>query len=105
MYRLMTVLLLALASGAAAAYPIDLEVRADELNVTTVVHADGRLAVIEVSNHEPYAVRCEALFRNGPEQGRSRRAIIESGTALPLTWMPRREVVRLRVELRCEPHH
>ena len=105
MYKLVAVLLLALASGSAVAYPIDLELRVDELNVSSVVHTDGRLAVIEVSNHEPNAVRCEALFRNGPERGRSRRAIIESGAALPLTWMPRREVVRLRVELRCEPHH
>jgi hypothetical protein len=48
-------------------------------------------------------IRCEAVFRNGPEVGRARRAIIEPGDSAALSWIPRRTVVRLRVELRCEP--
>jgi hypothetical protein len=103
MQRILTAALLAIMAGPAAAYPTDLEVDADSLNLTATVISDGRLAVVRVANHEGFAVRCDAVFRNGPELGRVRRAIIEPADTGALTWMPRREVVRLRVELSCQP--
>jgi hypothetical protein len=103
MQRMLTAALLALMAGAAAAYPTDLEVDVGSLEVTAQVISDGRLAVVRVTNREEFAVRCDAVFRNGPEIGRTRRAIIEPADTGALTWMPRREVVRLRVELSCEP--
>jgi hypothetical protein len=101
MYKLMAAVLLALLAGTAAAYPADLEVDAGTLSVAATVLTDGRLAVVQVSNGEAFAVRCDAVFRNGPEVGRVRRAIIEPEDTGALTWMPRREVVRLRIELSC----
>lgn len=103
MPRILTAALLALLAGAAAAYPTDLEVDAGSVKITAKVISDGRLAVVHVTNLEGFAVRCDAVFRNGPELGRARRAIIEPAETGALTWMPRREVVRLRVELSCEP--
>lgn len=103
MRRLLAGMLLALLAGDATAYPTDLEVDAGVLNVGTAVLSDGRLAVVRVTNQEPFAVRCDAVFRNGPEVGRVRRVIIQPAETGALTWTPRREVVRLRVELKCEP--
>lgn len=103
MKRLPAAALLALLAGPAGAYPTDIEVDAGTLHVTAAVHADGRLAIVEVTNQERFAVRCHAVFRNGPEVGRGRRTIVGAGDTGTLTWSPRREVVRLRVELSCAP--
>jgi hypothetical protein len=104
MYRLVTAVLLAMLAAGAWAFPIDLDLYAGGNNVATRVHSDGRVAIIEVVNNEAFALRCEALFRNGPERGRTRRAIVAPGASASLTWTPRRNVVRLRAELYCEPH-
>lgn len=96
-------LLLALLAGPAAAHPVDLETDAGNLNIAAVVHTDGRVTAVRVANNDTMVIRCEAVFRNGPEVGRARRAIIEPGGSAALSWTPRRTVVRLRVELRCEP--
>lgn len=103
MPRLIFALLLLLFCQAAAAYPIDLEVDAPDIEVATVVHTDGLLAVVQVTNHERATIRCDAMFHNGPERGRARRAIIEPGQSASLSWTPRRSVVRLRVQLHCKP--
>lgn len=102
MRRFLVAALLALLAGPAAAFPTDIEINAGALDVTAAVHADGRLAIVEVINRERFAVRCKAVFRNGPEVGRARRVIVGAEDTGTLTWAPRREVVRLRVELRCE---
>lgn len=102
MYRLIAALALLLLSQAAAAFPIDLEVDAEGLDLEAVVHTDGLLAVVQVTNHEQAAIRCTARFFAGPDRGRTRRAIIEPGHSASLSWAPRRTVVRLRVELSCQ---
>lgn len=103
MKRFLAAGLLALLAGPAAAFPTDIEIDAGTLDVTAAVHADGRLAIVEVINRERFAVRCNAVFRNGPEVSRARRTIVAAEDTGTLTWTPRREVVRLRVELRCVP--
>jgi hypothetical protein len=103
MSRLLASVLLLSLAGSAWAFPTDLEISAGDLAIQAVVHTDGRNAIVNVSNSEDFAVRCDALFRNGPEMGRVRRAIIEPGDSAPLSWTPRREVVRLRIELECVP--
>lgn len=103
MRRLLAAASLALLAGTAAAHPVDLETDAGSLNIAAVVHTDGRVTAVRVTNNDTMVIRCEAVFRNGPEVGRARRAIIEPGGSAALSWTPRRTVVRLRVELRCEP--
>lgn len=94
---------LALLAGAAWSFPADLEIRPKGLNIGAIVHSDGRVAFVRVTNQEADTLRCSAEFRNGPESGRTRHAIIESGDSTVLSWSPQREVVRLRIQLRCEP--
>jgi hypothetical protein len=103
MFRFLSATPLLLLAGLVFAFPTDLEVSANDLAIAAQVHTDGRNAIVNVSNSEDFAVRCDALFRNGPEMGRVRRAIIEPGESAPLSWTPRREVVRLRIELECRP--
>ncbi|MFU8894914.1 MAG: 3-phosphoglycerate kinase [Gammaproteobacteria bacterium] len=103
MRKLLTGMSLVLFAAAAMAFPTDLELDVDGLNVQALTHIDGRVAGVRVSNHERFAVRCEAVFRNGPEISRARRAVIDPDDTALLSWTPRREVVRLRVELSCRP--
>lgn len=103
MHRFLLAACLALLASHAAAFPVDLNFDAAELNVSADVHSDGRLAAVRVTNHEDFAVRCTARFRNGPEQVRVRHRIIPPGEHSTITWTPRRQVVRLVIELRCVP--
>jgi hypothetical protein len=104
MYKLFIAVMAALMAGTAWGYPADLEIRPKGLNIGAIVHSDGRLAMVRITNQEATPLRCDAFFRNGPEQGRTRHAIVDSGDSATLSWMPRREVVRLRIQLNCEPH-
>lgn len=94
---------LALLATTAAAFPTDLEINAEGLSVTAHTESDGRLAFVHINNREAFAVRCEAAFRNGPEVGRVRRATLEAAESRSLSWMPRRQVIRVRVVLSCVP--
>lgn len=103
---LLTSLLVALScllADAASAYPADITVEAGELKLDARLHTDGHFAIVQVSNLDEVTIRCEAEFTSGPERGRARRAIIAPGDSAALRWNPRREVVRLRITLRCEP--
>lgn len=101
MKKLLLCLLASLLPGTVLAFPTELANTSDVAAVAAI-HSDGRLAVVQVENREPFTIRCDAVFHNGPEQSRTRRAIIEPAQSASLSWMPRRNVVRLRVELRCE---
>jgi len=94
--------LLLLLTGVAAAFPVELEVAAPGLDVVATGQSANDLAVVRAVNHESFAVRCMALFRNGPERQRSRRVTIQPGASVALSWAPRRSVVRMRIELQCE---
>ena len=87
---------------AALAYPVEMQVERNGLDIFAEVDQVGVQTIVRVRNGESFAVRCEAVFRNGPEMSRSRRATLESGETLPFTFVPRRTVVRLRVEVWCE---
>jgi len=102
MRRFLAALLIAALPAAAAAYPSELTMEVGDLDVTGTLYADGPVAAVRVTNHEDITVRCRAEFRNGPEQGRARRAVIESGDMAIMSWSPRREVVRLEVVVSCE---
>jgi hypothetical protein len=104
MHKFLVGLFLALLAGVAWAFPVDLEVDAEGLNIGTVVHSDDKLAIVSVTNQEEFPLRCEAEFHSGPEHGRTRFAIIEPGRVASMSWAPRREVVRLRIALSCQPH-
>jgi hypothetical protein len=100
MRKLLPTLLCALLPAVAIAFPTELDVTG-EVRVNAAIFNDGRVAIVRVLNQEAFAVRCQAVFNNGPEVSRSRRTVIEPGEEGSMSWLPRRNVVRLRVELSC----
>ena len=101
MFRPAALAALLLAAGNAFAFPVELEFDPGGLDVVAAAHSDGRLALVRVVNGEEFALRCEAVFRNGPEIARTRQAIVAAGGQATLSWAPNRRVVRLRIEVQC----
>ena len=102
MRKLIAAAALMLASSTAAAFPLELDFDPAGLDVIASPHTDGRVAMVQVHNGEDFALRCHAVFRNGPEVGRARQVIVAAQSPATLSWTPKRSVVRLRIELRCE---
>jgi len=103
-FRPVAAAVLVLAAGTALAFAVELEFDPGGLDVLAEAYSDGRLALVRVSNGEDFALRCQAVFRNGPEMGRARQVIVAASDQATLSWAPKRTVVRLRVELHCERH-
>nr|MBF0681233.1 3-phosphoglycerate kinase [Pseudomonas sp.] len=88
----------------AVSYPVELE---QELNGTEMLVStetiDRDMAGVLLQNYGPVAVNCSAVFRNGPEAPRTRRTTVQAGERKPLTAKFKRDVIRLRIKLTCEP--
>ncbi|WP_407291832.1 3-phosphoglycerate kinase [Stutzerimonas zhaodongensis] len=91
-------------SALAVSYPVDLE---QELNGTEVMASpetiDRDMAGLVLQNLGDRPVECSAAFRNGPELPRTRRLTLEPGQSKPMTAKFKRDVIRLRIKLTCEP--
>ncbi len=103
-FRPVAALALVLAAGSALAFAVELEFDPGGLDAVAEAYSDGRLGLVRVLNGEDVALRCHAVFRNGPEVGRARQVIVAAGEQATLSWAPKRTVVRLRIELHCERH-
>ena len=99
--RLLFFLLLPL-GGRAADAPIELEQSIDGVRIDVVTGWIEGVAYARLENRSPAAALCEAEFSTGPE-ARVRRSRLEPGEARTLTFQPSRQVLRLRIDLRCEP--
>lgn len=86
----------------AYAYPIELsrQLNGAEVSATTQV-IDHNMAALLLYNYGQAEAECSAVFRNGPEAPRTRRALLAPGASNNLTVKFTRGVVRLRVELSC----
>lgn len=91
-------------SAVAVSYPVELE---QELNGAEVLAStetiDRDMAGLVLQNFGRGPVECTAVFRNGPEMPRTRRITLESGEVKPMTAKFKRDVIKLRVKLTCEP--
>jgi hypothetical protein len=94
---------LLLVSLAAHAYPIDLRVTSQGLDVDATPTLLGESTVVRLHNYEKFPVRCDVQFRNGPQIARTRKVTIEPGESGIARFMPSRMVVRLRVNVECWP--
>jgi hypothetical protein len=95
---------LLLATGSVAAYPIDVTMLSEGLQVEAHSWQLGDGAMLEIVNGEPLAVRCDVLFRNGPER-RLRKVIVEPAARQVVRFTPTRDVVRIRINIECRPAH
>ncbi|NKQ11958.1 3-phosphoglycerate kinase [Pseudomonas sp. SST3] len=92
-------------SALAVSYPVEVE---QELNgaevLATTETIDRDMAGLVLQNFGDRPVECTAVFRNGPESPRTRRTTLAAGERKPLTAKFKRDVIRLRIKLTCEPH-
>lgn len=91
-------------SALAVSYPVDIQ---QQLNGTEVLanasSIDRDMAALHLHNLGAKPVGCKAVFRNGPEAPRSRRTTLQAGEQKALTAKFKRDVIRLRIQLDCEP--
>ena len=95
--------LLPLAANAAT-YPIDVDQQLNGADINVSPQAiDRDLAGLLLFNYGETAAVCTAVFQNGPEAPRTRRTELQPGERKALTSKFKRDVIRLRVKLSCEP--
>ncbi|MES2818370.1 MAG: 3-phosphoglycerate kinase [Pseudomonadota bacterium] len=96
--------LLLLPLGASAAYPIEVEKQLNGAEVSYFTQdIDSDLGGLTLNNLGQTAVRCTAVFRNGPETPRTRKAILAPGASQNMAVKFNRNVIKLRIALTCEP--
>ncbi|MCF7203112.1 3-phosphoglycerate kinase [Pseudomonas oligotrophica] len=91
-------------AATAASYPIDVEQQLNGAEISATPQAiDRDLAAVELHNYGQQAAVCSLVFRNGPEAPRTRRVELAPGERKALSNKFRRDVIRLRLQLTCEP--
>ena len=84
------------------AFPVELELLAEGLELETRTGHLANIATVTVKNTDSRAVNCEASFVNGPERPVPARVRLASGEETVMTQAFNREVVRVRVTLTCQ---
>ncbi|MCQ4294690.1 3-phosphoglycerate kinase [Pseudomonas stutzeri] len=88
----------------ATTYPIDVDQQLNGADINVTPQAiDRDLAALLLLNYGETAAVCTAVFQNGPEAPRTRRTEVQPGERKALTSKFKRDVIRLRVKLTCEP--
>lgn len=90
-------------AGAAIAYPIDVDLRTEGLDVEAIPRQLDQATVVQLLNHEAFPVRCDVRFTNGPEISRVRKVTVEPGQRHLARFLPGRQVIRLQIDVRCWP--
>ncbi len=89
---------------AVQAYPIELEKQFNGAEVSaSTQEIDHNMAAVRVQNYGQQAASCKAVFRNGPEAPRTRSVKLAAGQSGNLTVKFARSIIRLRVQLDCQP--
>ncbi|UQY35364.1 3-phosphoglycerate kinase [Pseudomonas fulva] len=89
---------------AVQAYPIELEKQFNGAEVSaSTQEIDHNMAAVRVQNFGQQAAACKAVFRNGPEAPRTRSVKLAAGQSGNLTVKFARSIIRLRVQLDCQP--
>ncbi|WP_322978575.1 3-phosphoglycerate kinase [Pseudomonas sp. C11] len=104
MKRTSCLLLLACLPLGAHAYPIELEKQLNGAEVSaTTQDIDHNMAGLMLYNYGQKDAECTAVFRNGPEAPRTRRTSLQAGASNNMTAKFTRSVIRLRIDLTCNP--
>lgn len=101
--KFVRVAVLCLLPLSAWAYPIDVDKQLNGAEVSyQTIQIDHDMAALALYNLGDSAAECSAVFRNGPEAGRTRRAVIPARDQVNLTVKFKRSVIRLRIQLTCK---
>ena len=93
--------LVALAPLLAVAFPIDLEMKSQGVDVEPTTSQMDKMTVLQLMNHETFPVNCAVQFKNGPELERKRRIRIRAGERGTIQYTAQRAVIRLKVMITC----
>lgn len=99
--RFPTLILTLLAMSQVVAYPVDLDIDVEGLEVTIVRVDVDAAVVLQVHNYETTEIRCDFEFRNGPEVARQRKVSVDASGERTVRWTPSRSVVRVKVSGKC----
>lgn len=86
------------------ATPIELtqKLNGSEVSAKTLDLGEN-MAALQLYNYGEHKAQCKAVFRNGPESPRTRRAVIEPKKEVNFSLQFKRQVIRLRIDLVCDP--
>ena len=102
--RKLCCVVLALLPLSAFAYPIDVTKKIDGVSIDyTSSDVDGDISSIQLNNYGTQDAVCSVIFTNGPEAPRTRRTELQPGERKALTSKFKRDVIRLRIKLTCQP--
>ncbi|WP_405118631.1 3-phosphoglycerate kinase [Pseudomonas leptonychotis] len=88
----------------AMAYPIELEKQLYGAEVSaTTQEIDHNMGAVQLYNYGRRDAKCTAVFRNGPEAPRTRQVSLVAGESNNLSIKFGRSIIKLRVQLTCEP--
>lgn len=94
--------LLAMLPLTALAFPIEVEKQLNGAEVSaSTQEIDHNMGAVLLYNYGQAEAECSAIFRNGPEAPRTRKATLGAGQSQSLTFKSNRGIIRLRVELTC----
>ncbi|MDH3915407.1 MAG: hypothetical protein OEU49_11440 [Chromatiales bacterium] len=85
----------------AQAYQTDLRFESQGLDIEAIPNLIENATVVRLINHEKVAVRCDVVFRNGPELSRPRKINIKAGDTGIARFSPSRSVIRLQIDIEC----
>jgi len=95
---------LALLPLTAFAYPIDVQKSLNGLKIDyESFDTDKDIGSIRVANYGEVDAVCKVVFSNGPEAPRTRNIEVPAGKHTNATAKFSREIIKLRVELTCNP--
>ncbi|WP_409319280.1 3-phosphoglycerate kinase [Pseudomonas sp. KCJK9016] len=95
---------LALLPLTAFAYPIDVQKNLNGLKIDyESFDTDKDIGSIRVANYGEVDAVCKVVFSNGPEAPRTRNIEVPAGKHTNATAKFSREIIKLRVELNCNP--
>lgn len=95
---------LALLPLTAFAYPIDVQKNLNGLRIDyESFDTDKDIGSIRVANYGEVDAVCKVVFSNGPEAPRTRNIEVPAGKHTNATAKFSREIIKLRVELSCNP--
>lgn len=88
----------------AATYPVEVEKQMNGAEVSASGQAiDYNLGGLNLYNYGGTEASCVAVFRNGPEAPRTRRATLKPGENAALTSKFNNSILRLRIKVTCKP--
>jgi hypothetical protein len=86
----------------ASAFPFELEKQLNGAEISaTTQDIDHNMGAVMLYNYGRADAECTAVFRNGPEAPRTRKATLAFGQSEMLTYKSNRSIIRLRVGLTC----